>query len=369
MRPRCCCCCCLQLVTMSNWAERRLPPLPTHWPPRTRPLPDTHHSHPKLLTHDSCIPRRALAAVTAALPQSTPMSASSSSGPPMSLDHPATPPSCSRSLIVHALVDTLRTRDDISMVEMQEQHDLQLEPISAASGDNHADHCDAGLPSPSVADSAARADHEITPPRSDTPTVIIHEFDVYATAARADSAHDSAGSTVQQSTDGTDGAAPQTASSAPSALAAATPALRAASAAAAPPPAPNAAQWREELRSMWEAGAEAAANAAAAKRKQQAQQLQAAQSRQERLPLSAAVQAQPPLQGDIVWHAKPARRVTVGAHEPFECECAHGACASPSDRLSHSVVLPLCRSSTLHRCPNTKTSFVHRSYRTGVSIV
>lgn len=248
---------------------------------------------------------------------------------------PTTPPSCSRSIILHALVDTANTRGDLDTIELQELAEQQLEPISA--GDSRADNCDA-LPSPSAAHSGAHVDHAITPPRSHTPSVIIHAFDVYAPA---DLAHDIADSVATTGT--------------------------ASSAAAAATPAPSAAQWREELRSMWEAGAEAAANAAAAKRKQ-AQQLQAAQSRQERLPLSAAVQAQPPLQGDIVWHAKPARRVTVGTHKHSSTH-VRIQCVSAPELIDFRAAVspPLCRSVWIHRCPNTRTTSARRSCRTGAS--
>ena len=249
---------------------------------------------------------------------------------------PATPPSCSRSIILHALVDTATTRGDLDTIELQELTERPLEPISA--GDSRANNYDAALPSPSAAHSGAQAHHAITPPRSITPTVIVHAFDVYAPA---DLAHDIAGSVATIGT--------------------------ASSASAAATPAPSAAQWREELRSMWEAGAEAAANAAAAKRKQ-AQQLQAAQSRQERLPLSAAVQAQPPLQGDIVWHATPARRVTVGTHEHSSAHVRMQCASAPELIDCRTLVSPLlCRPLSPHRCPNTRTTSAHRSCRTGDS--
>ena len=181
-------------------------------------------------------------------------------------------------------------------------------------------------------------------------------------------------------------------SSAADAAAANLPALSSLQATPAAPPssaaaAPSAAQWQSELRSQWESGA---------LRAQEKARLKPLPYRQ---PLSPAVLAQPPLNGDVVWNRSPSKPVSVSRQRPqphcmaracaarcmlaFGCDCGCGAAAAACVLLSR-VEVPSraqhsdggsCRSPHAFCCVSavsgwpTRITFVHRSWPACVSIV
>lgn len=158
-------------------------------------------------------------------------------------------------------------------------------------------------PSPSVAASAALVD---APPAAASSaaehsvSVIMHGRDVYKRAEEEEQeeAPEIELQTVRIHTLPASLSATAVASSSSLNSFAVTPAASPSAAAAAAPP--SAAQWQSELRLQWESGA-----------------LRAAQEKPRpkplpyRPPLSPAVLAQPPLNGDVVWNRGPLKPVSV----------------------------------------------------------